>query len=139
MADTAANKIHGFSFIELRIVLRVRRRAPKIGASIFQNAYGHGANVVTARQKDYQMRMMQIEKQHEDYYRKLGTPLGVPKVKGVTADPENTHEGYNTIIKGLGGHCVPDGWIQRPKRNIALRQEKNGSSVKWIDISHIYI
>ena len=29
MADTAANKIHGFSFIELRIVLRVRRRAPK--------------------------------------------------------------------------------------------------------------
>jgi len=29
LADTAANKIHGFSFIELRIVLRVRRRAPK--------------------------------------------------------------------------------------------------------------
>jgi hypothetical protein len=125
----AVNKIHGFCFIELRIVLRVRRRAPKIGASIFQNTYGHGANVVTAGQKDYQMRMMQIEKQHEDYYRKLGTPLGAPKMKGATVDPENTHESYNTIIKGLGGHCVPAGWIQRPKRNIALRQEKNANGL----------
>ena len=102
---------------------------PKIGASIFQNAYGHGANVLTAGQKGYQMRMMQIKKQHEDYYRKLGTPLGVPKVKSVTADPENTHEGYNTIIKGLGDHSVPDVWIQRPKRNIALRQEKNANGL----------
>jgi len=102
---------------------------PKIGASIFQNTYGHGANVVTAGQKDYQMRMMQIEKQHEDYYRKLGTPLGAPKMKGATVDPENTHESYNTIIKGLGGHCVPAGWIQRPKRNIALRQEKNANGL----------
>ena len=88
-----------------------RRVASKIGAGIFQNAYGHGANVVTAGQKDYQMRMMQIEKQREDYYRKLGTPPGVPTMKGSTAEPENTHEGYNTIIKELGDHSVPDGWI----------------------------
>ena len=135
MADTAANKIHGFSFIELRIVLRVRRRAPKIGASIFQNAYGHGANVVTARQKDYQMRMMQIKKQHEDYYRKLGTPLGVSKMRGVTADPENTHEGYNTVIKELGDHSVPDVWKQRPKRNIALRQEKTNGLIQLYMVS----
>ena len=91
--------------------------ASKIGAGIFQNAYGHGANVVTAGQKDYQMRMMQIERQREDYYRKLGTPPGVPTMKGATAEPENTHEGYNTIIRELGDHSVPDGWIQRPKRN----------------------
>ena len=45
-----------------------RRVASKIGAGIFQNAYGHGANVVTAGQKDYQMRMMQIEKQREDIF-----------------------------------------------------------------------
>ena len=45
-----------------------RRIASKIGAGIFQNAYGHGANVVTAGQKDYQMRMMQIEKQREDIF-----------------------------------------------------------------------
>ncbi len=69
-----------------------RRVASKIGAGIFQNAYGHGANVVTAGQKDYQMRMMQIEKQREDYYRKLGTPPGVPTMKGATSEPENTHE-----------------------------------------------
>ena len=104
--------------------------ASKIGAGIFQNAYGHGANVVTAGQKDYQMRMMQIEKQREDYYRKLGTPPGVPTMKGATAEPENTHEGYNTIIKELGEHSVPDGWIQRPKRN-AVPGTPPGPPVQW--------
>ncbi len=107
-----------------------RRIASKIGAGIFQNAYGHGANVVTAGQKDYQMRMMQIEKQREDYYRKLGTPPGVPTMKGATAEPENTHEGYNTIIKELGDHSVPDGWIQRPKRN-AVPGTPPGPPVQW--------
>ena len=107
-----------------------RRVASKIGAGIFQNAYGHGANVVTAGQKDYQMRMMQIEKQREDYYRKLGTPPGVPTMKGATSEPENTHEGYNTIIKELGDHSVPDGWIQRPKRN-AVPDTPPGPPVQW--------
>ena len=107
-----------------------RRIASKIGAGIFQNAYGHGANVVTAGQKDYQMRMMQIERQREDYYRKLGTPPGVPTMKGATAEPENTHEGYNTIIKELGDHSVPDGWIQRPKRN-AVPGTPPGPPVQW--------
>nr|WP_232214855.1 RHS repeat-associated core domain-containing protein [Prevotella sp. oral taxon 472] len=107
-----------------------RRIASKIGAGIFQNAYGRGANVVTAGQKDYQMRMMQIEKQREDYYRKLGTPPGVPTIKGATAEPENTHEGYNTIIKELGDHSVPDGWIQRPKRN-AVPGTPPGPPVQW--------
>ena len=107
-----------------------RRVASKIGAGIFQNAYGHGANVVTAGQKDYQMRMMQIERQREDYYRKLGTPQGVPTMKGATAEPENTHEGYNTIIKELGDHSVPDGWIQRPKRN-AVPDTPPGPPVQW--------
>ena len=104
--------------------------ASKIGAGIFQNAYGHGANVVTAGQKDYQMRMMQIERQREDYYRKLGTPPGVPTMKGATAEPENTHEGYNTIIRELGDHSVPDGWIQRPKRN-AVPGTPPGPPVQW--------
>ena len=107
-----------------------RRIASKIGAGIFQNAYGHGANVITAGQKDYQMRMMQIEKQREDYYRKLGTPPGVPTMKGATTEPENTHEGYNSIIKELGDHSVPDGWIQRPKRN-AVPGTPPGPPVQW--------
>ena len=76
------------------------------------------------------MRMMQIEKQREDYYRKLGTPPGVPTMKGATAEPENTHEGYNTIIKELGDHSVPDGWIQRPKRN-AVPDTPPGPPLQW--------
>ena len=60
----------------------------------------------------------------------LGTPPGVPTMKGVTAEPENTHEGYNTIIKELGDHSVPDGWIQRPKRN-AVPDTPPGPPVQW--------
>ena len=74
--------------------------------------------------------MLQIEKQREDYYRKLGTPPGVPTMKGATAEPENTHEGYNSIIKELGDHSVPDGWIQRPKRN-AVPGTPPGPPVQW--------
>ena len=106
-----------------------RRIASKIGAGIFQNAYGHGANVVTAGQKDYQMRMMQIEKQREDYYRKLGTPPGVPTMKGATADPDNTGYGYNTIIGELGDHSVPEGWVQRPKFND--KGDVPGPPIQW--------
>ena len=40
--------------------------------------------------------MMQIEKQREEYYKSLGTPPGVPTMKGATADPDNTGYGYNT-------------------------------------------
>ena len=62
-------------------------------------------------------RMMQIEKQREEYYKQLGTPPGVPTMKGATADPDNTGIGYNSIITDLGDHSVPEGWIQHPKFN----------------------
>ena len=71
----------------------------------------------TAGQKDYAARMLQIEKQREEYYKSLGTPPGVPTMKGATADPDNTGYGYNTIIGELGDHSVPEGWVQRPKFN----------------------
>lgn len=51
-------------------------------------------------------------------------------MKGATAEPENTHEGYNTIIKELGDHSVPNGWIQRPKRN-AVPGTPPGPPVQW--------
>ena len=60
----------------------------------------------------------------------LGTPPGVPTMKGATAEPENTHESYNTIIRELGDHSVPDGWIQRPKRN-AVPGTPPGPPVQW--------
>ena len=61
--------------------------------------------------------MLQIEKQREEYYKSLGTPPGVPTMKGATADPDNTGRGYNDIIGDLGDHSVPEGWVQHPKRN----------------------
>ena len=61
--------------------------------------------------------MMQIEKQRDEYYKSLGTPPGVPTMKGTTADPDNTGRGYNEIIGDLGDHSVPEGWVQRPKFN----------------------
>ena len=59
--------------------------------------------------------MQNIEAQREEYYKKLGTPPGIPTMKGNYADPENTGVGYNTIIGELGDHSVPKGWPQTPK------------------------
>ena len=83
-----------------------KRIASKIGTGRFSNVYGIGGNNVTAGQKDYAARMMQIEKQREEYYKSLGTPPGVPTMKGATVDPDNTGYGYNTIIGELGDHSV---------------------------------
>ena len=94
-----------------------KRVASKLGVGKFSNVYGIGGNNITAGQKDYAARMMQIEKQREEYYKQLGTPPGVPTMKGATADPDNTGIGYNSIITDLGDHSVPEGWIQHPKFN----------------------
>ena len=83
----------------------------------------------TAGQRDYAARMLQIEKQREEYYRKLGTPPGVPTMKGATADPDNTGYGYNTIIGELGDHSVPEGWVQRPKFND--KGDVPGPPIQW--------
>jgi len=103
--------------------------ASKLGVGKFSNVYGISSNNVTAGQKDYAARMLQIEKQREDYYRKLGTPPGVPTMKGATADPDNTGYGYNTIIGELGDHSVPEGWVQRPKFN--NKGDVPGPPIQW--------
>ena len=46
----------------------------KLGVFKFSNVYGASGNNVTAGQKDYAARMMQIEKQREEYNKSLGTP-----------------------------------------------------------------
>ena len=73
--------------------------------------------------------MMQIEKQREEYYKQLGTPPGVPTMKGATADPDNTGIGYNSIIADLGDHSVPEGWIQHPKFN--GKGDVPGPPIQW--------
>ena len=103
--------------------------ASKFGVCKFSNVYGTSGNNVTAGQKDYAARMMQIEKQREEYYKSLGTPLGVPTMKGATADPDNAGYGYNTIIGDLGDHSVPEGWVQRPKFND--KGDVPGPPVQW--------
>ena len=106
-----------------------KRVASKLGVGKFSNVYGISGNNVTAGQKDYAARMMQIEKQREEYYKSLGTPPGVPTMKGATADPDNTGRGYNDIIGDLGDHSVPEGWVQRPKLN--EKGDVPGPPVQW--------
>ena len=92
-----------------------KRIASKIGTGQFNNVYGINGNIITAGQRDYAARLSSIEAQREEYYKKLGTPPGVPTMKGNYADPENTGVGYNTVIGELGDHSVPKGWPQTPK------------------------
>ena len=106
-----------------------KRVASKLGVGKFSNVYGISSNNVTAGQKDYAARMMQIEKQREEYYKSLGTPPGVPTMKGATADPDNTGYGYNSIIGELGDHSVPEGWVQRPKFND--KGDVPGPPIQW--------
>ena len=106
-----------------------KRVASKLGVGKFSNVYGISGNNVTAGQKDYAARMMQIEKQREEYYKSLGTPPGVPTMKGATADPDNTGRGYNEIIGDLGDHSVPEGWVQRPKFN--EKGDVPGPPIQW--------
>ena len=106
-----------------------KRVASKLGVGRFSNVYGIGGNNITAGQKDYAARMMQIEKQREEYYKSLGTPPGVPTMKGATADPDNTGIGYNSIITDLGDHSVPEGWIQHPKFN--GKGDVPGPPIQW--------
>ena len=106
-----------------------KRIASKIGTGKFSNVYGISGNNVTAGQKDYAARMMQIEKQREEYYKSRETPPGIPTMKGATADPDNTHRGYNNIIGDLGDHSVPEGWVQRPKFN--EKGDVPGPPIQW--------
>ena len=106
-----------------------KRVASKLGTGKFSNVYGISSNNVTAGQKDYAARMLQIEKQREEYYKSLGTPPGVPTMKGATADPDNTGYGYNAIIGELGDHSVPEGWVQRPKFN--KKGDVPGPPIQW--------
>ena len=106
-----------------------KRVASKLGIGKFSNVYGISGNNVTAGQKDYAARMMQIEKQRGEYYKSLGTPPGVPTMKGATADPDNTGRGYNDIIGDLGDHSVPEGWVQQPKFND--KGDAPGPPIQW--------
>ena len=73
--------------------------------------------------------MSEIETQREAYYKKLGTPPGIPTMKGNNADPENTGVGYNSVLGELGDHSVPYGWPQTP--NFSKPNTPPGPPVQW--------
>ena len=79
--------------------------------------------------------MNQIQKQKEAYYKQQGIAPGVPTMKGAYGDPENTHIGYNSIIRELGNHDVPQGWIQTPRPNTTPNTNP-GPPVSWNDPSN---
>ena len=109
-----------------------KRIASRIGTGLFNNVYGRNGSYVTAGQQDYAERMNQIQKQKETYYKQQGIAPGVPTMKGVYGDPENTGVGYNTVITELGDHSVPEGWIQTPKHNTTEGNEP-GAPISWND------
>ena len=112
-----------------------KRVASRIGTGLFNNVYGRNGSYVTAGQQDYAERMNQIQKQKEAYYKEQGIAPGVPTMKGAYGDPENTHIGYNSIIRELGNHDVPQGWIQTPRPNTTPNTNP-GPPVSWNDPSN---
>uniref|UniRef100_UPI0037423FAE RHS repeat-associated core domain-containing protein n=1 Tax=Prevotella multiformis TaxID=282402 RepID=UPI0037423FAE len=112
-----------------------KRVASRIGTGLFNNVYGRNGSYVTAGQQDYAERMNQIQRQKEAYYRQQGIAPGVPTMKGAYGDPENTHIGYNSIIRELGNHDVPQGWIQTPHPNTTPGTNP-GPPVSWNDPSN---
>ena len=112
-----------------------KRIASRIGTGLFNNVYGRNGSYVTAGQQDYAERMNQIQRQKEAYYKQQGIAPGVPTMKGAYGDPENTHIGYNSIIRELGNHDVPQGWIQTPRPNTTPNTNP-GPPVSWNDPSN---
>ena len=112
-----------------------KRVASRIGTGLFNNVYGRNGSYVTAGQQDYAERMNQIQKQKEAYYKQQGIAPGVPTEKGAYGDPENTHIGYNSIIRELGNHDVPQGWVQTPRPN-TTPDTNPGPPVSWNDPSN---
>ncbi|EGC19566.1 RHS repeat-associated core domain protein [Prevotella multiformis DSM 16608] len=112
-----------------------KRVASRIGTGLFNNVYGRNGSYVTAGQQDYAERMNLIQKQKEAYYKQQGIAPGVPTMKGAYGDPENTHIGYNSIIRELGNHDVPQGWVQTPRPNTTPNTNP-GPPVSWNDPSN---
>ena len=112
-----------------------KRIASRIGTGLFNNVYGRNGSYITAGQQDYAERMNQIQKQKEAYYKQQGIAPGVPTMKGAYGDPENTHIGYNSIIRELGHHDVPQGWVQTPRPN-TTPDTSPGPPVSWNDPSN---
>ena len=85
-----------------------QRIASKVGSGDFYNVYGVNGFHLTAGQKDYEERLVQMEQGVKQYYRENGIPPGVPTQKGSNADPYQTGVALPNVP--LGNYDVPQGW-----------------------------
>ena len=85
-----------------------QRIASKVGSGDFYNVYGVNGFHLTAGQKDYEERLVQMEEGVKQYYRQNGIPPGVPTQKGSNADPYQTSVALPNVP--LGNYDVPQGW-----------------------------
>ena len=92
-----------------------QRIATKLGTGSFDNIYGVNNFHLTAGQKDYAERMVQMETGRQAYYKERGVPPGVPTQKGQTGEPEILGAALPNVP--LGNYDVPDGWPTPPHFN----------------------
>ena len=92
-----------------------QRIASKVGSGDFYNVYGVNGFHLTAGQKDYEERLVQMEEGVKQFYRQNGIPPGVPTQKGSNADPYQTGVALPNVP--LGNYDVPSGWPTNVKFN----------------------
>ena len=92
-----------------------QRIASKVGSGDFYNVYGVNGFHLTAGQKDYEERLVQMEEGVKQFYRQNGIPPGVPTQKGCNADPYVTGIALPNVP--LGNYDVPSGWPTNVKFN----------------------
>ena len=85
-----------------------QRIASKEGSGDFYNVYGVNGFHLTAGQKDYEERLVQMEEGMKQYYRQNGIPPGVPTQKSSNADPYVTGIALPNVP--LGNYDVPQGY-----------------------------
>ena len=85
-----------------------QRIAGKIGNGKFENIYGEDGFHLTAGQKDYAQRAVNMLEGLQAYYPQTGVTPGVPNQLGKTADPYVSGTAYPSVA--LGNYDVPDGW-----------------------------
>ena len=85
-----------------------QRIAGKIGNGKFDNIYGEDGFHLTAGQKDYAQRAVNMLEGLQNYYKQSGVTPGIPNQLGKTADPYVSGTAYPNVA--LGNYDVPDGW-----------------------------
>jgi RHS repeat-associated protein len=83
----------------------------KLGSGTFRNSYTSSNRTLTAGNKNYLARQMQLESGLREYYQTLQQPPGNPLGKSVSAQPEQTSAPLPTVV---GNYDIPKGWPRTP-------------------------